>query len=456
MVVDIDAYARALYELELYRDALNLDMLVSWVSQSVPRLSLDPPAFAKLKGVSCAGATDEAGNRLCTTAMIRDGSDFYKGTLAHESGHNIFFQGNSWHNTANSIAPEFGWDVGNPDGYLRLGNLKDPSTGLFDIPAAGYNTEERWISPDTYTAAMDLLASHCTTDVVADTFTIAVGAELTSIEDHVFHHTRTGPAIVASKTGAAELRLLDDQDQLMYATRFNGSEVHSDDGGAPDGVGITVVRAPYDPAVESIELYKDGALQERRTRTAHSPVITITLPTAGSTLTETLTVEWQVSDADGDPIQTDVLYSKDGLDWHPLVLRTTATSVSVGAGELASSDTAMIRVRSSDGFNTTRDDVAGLQLGPNRPPRVWITHPQDPSTFYAGANVMLLGGAADLEDGSLPASSVAWYSSIDGLIATGYDYNTTSLSPGTHVLEFRATDSDGGVSSAFATVAVLP
>ena len=83
-------------------------------------------------------------------------------------------------------------------------------------------------------------------------------------------------------------------------------------------------------------------------------------------------------------------------------------------------------------------------------PRFW--QPEDNSTYFAGANVMLLAASYDLEDGGIPESSVAWYSSLDGQIATGHHANVTTLSLGTHTLEFRATDSLGAPASAFATV----
>jgi hypothetical protein len=169
-------------------------------------------------------------------------------------------------------------------------------------------------------------------------------------------------------------------------------------------------------------------------------------------LTDTLAVSWQATDADGGTLRSDVMYSKDGTEWLAFVVDTTDVSVTLQTANLPSSSNARIRVSVSDGFNTTKADVGGLQLGPNRPPEAWIVQPPDGAEYWEGANVVLLGSAFDLEDGTLPESSVGWYSSLDGFLAQGHHAEITALSVGTHEIEFRVTDSYAATTSVYATV----
>lgn len=310
------------------------------------------------------------------------------------------------------------------------------------------------MSPTFYLSAMDRLTEECAPSVETDVVTVPVAHDLTGFADHVFYYSRTAPEIVAGSQGAAEIRVLDDQEQVLFATQFDGVDTHSDDDSTSQISATLAVRVPYTSTLASIQLYKNGVLQDSRVRTSHSPVITITQPTVGAILTDTLTINWDVTDGDSDSIQSDVLYSSDGVYWHPLVLRTVSSTLTVDTEHLAASSNASIRVRSSDGLNTTSTDVADLELLPNRIPTVWVVSPIDLTSYPSGANVMLLGGASDLEDKQIVSSNAQWYSNLDGYLAQGFQVNTTSLSVGNHLIEFRVVDSDGGSASTHVSISI--
>lgn len=65
------------------------------------------------------------------------------------------------------------------------------------------------------------------------------------------------------------------------------------------------------------------------------------------------------------------------------------------------------------------------------------------------------GSATDAEDGVLPASALAWSSSINGSIGAGTAFSTTSLSVGTHTITLTATDSHGASASTTRTLTIV-
>ncbi|HFD11538.1 MAG TPA: hypothetical protein ENJ32_03570, partial [Crenotrichaceae bacterium] len=91
----------------------------------------------------------------------------------------------------------------------------------------------------------------------------------------------------------------------------------------------------------------------------------------------------------------------------------------------------------------------------NQPPKALITSPADGTNFTVGNNISFTGTGSDTEDGSVTAS-LAWYSNIDGFLATGGSFSTAGLTEGTHVITATATDSNAKTNSYSITVDVLP
>jgi len=75
-------------------------------------------------------------------------------------------------------------------------------------------------------------------------------------------------------------------------------------------------------------------------------------------------------------------------------------------------------------------------------PMVTITQPADGAVVQAGASVSFAATATDEDDGDVGAS-LAWTSSLDGPIASGPSFVTSSLSAGTHTITATASNSIG-------------
>lgn len=162
-------------------------------------------------------------------------------------------------------------------------------------------------------------------------------------------------------------------------------------------------------------------------------------------------VAWSATDADGDALTADLLYSPDGGNaWIPLKVGDVGNA---GGGEFVF-DSAEIpasrgrngkfRVDVSDGMNSS--DHEGSQsclVGNGAPPDVHVIGPNSNTTFRQGATVFLHGSAWDLDDQLLPEASIEWTSSLDGALGTGRQLVVRDLSVGAHTITLRGTDSGG-------------
>ncbi len=81
-------------------------------------------------------------------------------------------------------------------------------------------------------------------------------------------------------------------------------------------------------------------------------------------------------------------------------------------------------------------------------PQAAITSPASGGSVTQGAEVVLVGTAADPEDGILTGPALTWLSSLDGTLGQGDSLSLYSLSPGNHTITLRATDQHGGHGTA--------
>jgi len=403
-----------------------------------------------LNGVSCGGSRTID----CHVGMSKDKEENMQRVFSHEFTHEIL--DNNGHPSDPTYIDQVGFDVRMRTGWLNFGRIKIGAGdgAKQDYMVSGKTTLDSWVSKTTYEAVMAAVQmSLPITCSDVEALSISVSPDLTQISG-VFGETRNTPPLVVGATGIAELKLRDINGALLYQTKFDDYEVEIDEPGAPSVQGIPVLSIPRLPNGKTLELYKNGVLQDSVAKTANSPVVSISSPLPGASLGSSVTIQWQATDSDGDPLLSTVLFSKDGVEWIPLQAEIPGTSITVGTAGLAATGQGIIRVVVSDGFNTTTVDSAGLSLGPNRAPRASMLQPSSGDFYSAGANVLLMGESFDLEDGVMPESAIQWTSSINGYLGSGYAVNTTSLSIGTHQIQMTVTDSGGATTSMVAVIVI--
>ena len=90
----------------------------------------------------------------------------------------------------------------------------------------------------------------------------------------------------------------------------------------------------------------------------YAPEVRVLTPNGGEEWApgEVLSISWEASDADGDPLRLRVEYSPDaGTTWQSLGVSREANSISVAVDDLPPSPAALVRVVASDGMRLAED-----------------------------------------------------------------------------------------------------
>jgi ligand-binding sensor domain-containing protein len=173
---------------------------------------------------------------------------------------------------------------------------------------------------------------------------------------------------------------------------------------------------------------------------------------------DNVTLEWGISDADGDSLTMVVLYSPDdGQTWWPVAFPDAASgAVDIPVERLGNSPEGQARLRLvvSDGLiqdvaTTDSFSVSGIL------PMPWIDSSIHDGKVLEGRPVLLHGGADDLLEGQIVGSNLRWSSDKDGHLGTG-DSIQTFLSVGTHQVTLQAINATGETGQTTITLHVLP
>ncbi len=186
----------------------------------------------------------------------------------------------------------------------------------------------------------------------------------------------------------------------------------------------------------------------------HAPVISnVALQGAPNPVTGTVTLAWNASDPDNDPLSFDILYSRDGGNtFQPVMVGMKGSSAQVDTARLGGSGSALLRVVATDGSNTAQGDSATFTMA-NKPPQPVIQLPADGLHVHYGQLVNFSGAAEDFQDGGVTGGSLVW-SNQKGVLGNGPLLSSTNLPVGTNRITLTATNSLGLPASASITVYV--
>lgn len=174
-------------------------------------------------------------------------------------------------------------------------------------------------------------------------------------------------------------------------------------------------------------------------------------PAAGTTLGDTVTIQWQTSGSTSALHQLMLLSTDGGTTWDLIPPIISQNKADLSTSSLPMSNAVSIRVLVSDGLRTAEARVDNLRIT-NRPPVVQIAVPHEGDKLATGTPLTLQAKAYDAEDGLL--SAVAWNSSIDGNLGTDDTLSDVVLSDGDHTITCTATDSAGATGTAQVHVSV--
>lgn len=311
--------------------------------------------------------------------------------------------------------------------------------------AAGEHTRS-WVSPFTYKALFEAFKDLSTAGAAApspraDKLIVAGRVALNgSVTLRPFRRVVTGVTSGPGTTGEYAVELVGAGGRTLLTQRFDASEYE----GAKSHQHFFNEYVPWREGTQAILVRRGKSVVARRSVSAHKPWVRVLAPKPGETWGRAATITWEAGDQDGDALTYTVLYNS-GRDsaWLPIATGLTRPSATVDTTLLPGSGRARVRVRATDGVNTTEAESAGTFVVPDHRPMVTVIGPAPHQVLDAGASPQLAVAAYDPEDGMLAGTSVKWTSDRDGVVGHGLDPSLRSLSAGEHMIVVTATDSQG-------------
>jgi hypothetical protein len=139
-----------------------------------------------------------------------------------------------------------------------------------------------------------------------------------------------------------------------------------------------------------------------------------------------------------------VLFSYDGgQTWLTAVTDLKEPRLTLDTTNMPGCARCLIRVLTSDGWNTTSADISSPFALENKSPSISISSPKEGAVLPLDMPIIFSAAAFDMEDGLLDEVSVVWRSDKEGELGQGSMLILPSLSTGTHTITVTAKDKAG-------------
>lgn len=421
----------------------------------------------------------------------------FQRTCAHEIGH-------CWGlSHTNSTLGTVGFDV---EHHLAtpLNLAQTHASSQSDVMVAGLLTNQAWVNSSTYADCLSDTRNAC------GAFDAPGGGEqpssdsvraihLTGSFEHSSHLIQldvpsTLDAVSVTPDdprGDVLIQSIADDGTMLHSVRWRSATTRESCAGCATGAVCMHATSPVSllvpastagrvPARIELRDIRSGRLLAQQVRSVHAPEIVSvgSIPRldgrdgSGQSVPSLCghgpyaEVRWSATDADGDVLRANILYSRDGgASWTPLAVHQMGESFAVSLADIpvAEHGLGLVHVRVSDGLNfadavipaafgffdpsapidggLAGTDWSGMWLV--NPPDIHLLTPDGGNSFPQGAAILLHASGWDLEDQYLPDSAFTWRSSVAGPIGTGRQILVSSLAPGTHTITLRGTDSSG-------------
>ncbi len=170
-------------------------------------------------------------------------------------------------------------------------------------------------------------------------------------------------------------------------------------GEGPSTIARLVLRVPFPDGAKRVELLKNGQVLWARSVSARPPAVQVVSPANGQAFgpKQNVPIRWTASDPDGsdpdgDALQFALESSTDGVTWERLSQYVIGTAWDWPTGARPASNNMRVRVRASDGFNTSTAVSAPFVVQPS-PPIAIILSPEEGSKFTEGMTIDVSGDA---------------------------------------------------------------
>jgi hypothetical protein len=247
--------------------------------------------------------------------------------------------------------------------------------------------------------------------------------------------------------GPYTIELRNSSGQTLFVRRFDPL------GGLQGGdheIGHFHEIVPYPAGVRRIVFRHGEQIVAQTPVSAHPPTARFQSPRGGELWTGPgpFPVSWEMSDLDGDTLTAQILYSRDGgATWLPVAVNLQESETLLDGRALPGSQQARLRLRVSDGVNTTAVDSAVFRVA-RKAPLALLVQPDTATAYPFGEPILFSGLGSDAEDGALGDAALVWTSDRDGSLGVGRSLLVEQLSAGVHTITLTARDSDGMTGSA--------
>jgi len=341
-----------------------------------------------------------------------------------------------------------GWN-GTPF-VVNPGNPVDGAKHAHDFMSYGRpndsaNHSFSWTSPFTYNGLMktfQIQAAPAPPQAAEDKIAIRGSIKSGVATLGPFHITRTAYAKGSGASGDLSVDLLNASGQTLLNYRFDAQPIND----------LPVVAfsefVPWKAGTKQIVLKRNQTVLATRAVSANKPTLRIIGPRAGESWGANGAVSWQAGDADNDGLTFTVFYN-NGNDqrWIPIATDVTKQSVSIDTRMLAGSTKARVRVRATDGVNTTEAESAAFTVK-EQAPMVTILRLRNNDVISSRQSTEFTGAAYDPREEILPSARLRWTSNRDGVLGAGRHLKTSRpLSRGEHTITLTATNSQGKVGT---------
>lgn len=343
----------------------------------------------------------------------------------------------------------WGFDAGDP--AFGLGPAVYPDTVWRDVMSY---CDYQWVSDYTYEAMYNFMTTATAGPTMVPTgplqgdllsvHGIIIVDSLDGPESAVIQHLRRVEHVEMApplEEGPYAIRLVNAAGETLAEYAFLPDE-------APDGEGALltfgqVVEWVEGAAAVQIVRLDDGSVLASEGASANAPAVAdVAVVDAADVLTGTQTLTWSASDADGDALTFDVLYSGDGGSaWQLLHSGLTETMATIDANVLPGGP-ALFRVVAMDGVHSAEADSPAYEIEA-KPPRVRILTPGDGAHIQWGQLVNFSAEAEDPQDGTLTGRTLQWRNGDGALLGSGNYLSLSDLPVGLNEITFSATNSDG-------------
>ena len=244
---------------------------------------------------------------------------------------------------------------------------------------------------------------------------------------------------------------------LLKTYRFDSREF-TDSPEIQDGFVVTV-EMPENTTAIYIKR-NDGTPIATISPSDNVPSVELTYPNGGEFLTGDVNVTWNAEDVDGDSLTYLLYFSDDSVSiWRTIAMDIEGSSYQWDSSAYPGSDSCMLKIVASDGFNSAEDTTESVFSLADKAPFVAILSPENNSIFGKEEEIYFDGIAYDPQGDILNYSYFNWTSDIGGDIGTGQTLSLSNLSLGTHEIKLSVKNSAGltGTSeSKFVTVSTNP